>query len=128
MEASVGDMTLLLNFMYKGVKGKSSDYTHTLTTTDQAASFPSKTVGGYYYSCIENNGNIAGFYNELLQDIYPSTGAGIYNPDLQLWVRIQYKDYPDCFVETVKSFDNWPNYMQENPIFDNSFSLSILTK
>ena len=124
MEASVGDMTLLLNFRYKGVIGRTNNYSYTLTITDQAAAFPSKTVGGYYYSCIANNGNIAGFYNELLQDIYPSTGAGIYNPDLQLWVKIQYKDYPDCFIETVKSFDNWPNYMQENPIFDDSFSLS----
>lgn len=123
MDASVGDMTLLLNFMYKGVKGKSSDYTYTLTMTDQAAEFPSKTVGDYDYSCIENNDNITGFYNELLQDVYPSIGAGIYNPDLQLWARIEYKDYPDCFVETIKSFDNWPNYMQENPSFDNSFYL-----
>jgi hypothetical protein len=43
-----------------------------------------------------------------------------------LWVRIQYKDYPDCFVETVKSFDNWPNYMQDNPSFDKPFLLSNL--
>jgi hypothetical protein len=58
MDASVGDMILLSNFIYKGVKGKSSDYTYTLTTTDQAASFPSKTIEDYCYSCIENNGDI----------------------------------------------------------------------
>jgi hypothetical protein len=34
MDASVGDMTLLLNFMYKGVIGRTNNYSYALTTTN----------------------------------------------------------------------------------------------